>query len=251
MRMSLPHLRIDEEGAGGLSASSLHIGDRFSGTLPNTVWVTGPEGVLPPGVLGTVAVSVLEIEAVFQGRIAAEDIPGPGDDNPNIFIPDGPVSPEHVVVSRDLEAVSSAVCVRGEVIDQAVLIPSHADASVTHNLFKAMGNTVNQAIVVADDDEGWIGGAARVDVDELVMIALQHKDVRIHHRARHVPHGMPALAFQDDVLVERSPHCAVQELCACACEDNTSQRSEWASHDMPIQIQDGPILHCDGMTTTL
>jgi hypothetical protein len=75
----------------------------------------------------------LEIEAVVQGCITAEDIPGPGDDNPNSFIPDGPVSPEHVVVSGDLEAVSlatgaTAACRRGEVIDQAVLIPTNKDA---------------------------------------------------------------------------------------------------------------------------
>jgi hypothetical protein len=236
MRMSLPHLRIGEEGAGGLSASSLasgrsasslHIGDRFSATLPNTVWVTGPEGVLPPGVLGTVAVGVLEVNRIAQGRIALEAVAGPCDDNPRAFIPDGPVAPQYVVVSRDLKAreAGAEACGRGEVIDQAVLIPKNRDACGTNKKFKATGDTVDQAIVVAKDNEGCINGALRQDVDELVMIA-EDNDITIHRgRARHVSHGMPAFAFEDNALMEPSYDCAVQELCAGACEDNTSHHS--------------------------
>jgi hypothetical protein len=105
--------------------------------------------------------------------------------------------------------------------------------------------------VVADDGEGSIGGAVRVDVDELVMVA-EDNDVTIHWaHARHVPHGMPALAFQVDGLVDPSPHRAVQELCAFAREDNTSNHDVLALHNMPIQIQDGSISHCDGPRGTI
>jgi hypothetical protein len=62
---------------------------------------------------------------------------------------------------------------------------------------------------------------------------------------------MPALAFQVDALVEPSPHRAVQELCAFAREDNTSNHAVLALHNMPIQIQDGPISHHDGGRGTI
>ena len=66
----------------------------------------------------------------------------------------------------------------------------------------------------------------------------------IHDRARHVPHGMPAAAFQDNAFVDPSIHRAVQELGAGTPEDNTVER-EGARHDVPLQIQDGSVLYRD------
>jgi hypothetical protein len=63
---------------------------------------------------------------------------------------------------------------------------------------------------------------------------------------------MPAGAFEHDALVEPSLARAVPELCAGAREDYTSKsRAGAARHDMPIQIQDGPIPHRDAEITTL
>jgi hypothetical protein len=126
-------------------------------------------------------------------------VPGPGDDNPNIFIPDGPVSLQHVVVAPDRKADSCChrgTCGSGEVVDQTVFVSTHYDASGKTQL-KATGDIINQAIAVAFDAESWTGAAIRVYVDELVLIA-PHDDATIHPRDRHVPHSMPAVAFQDD-----------------------------------------------------
>src|SRR5262249_1721682 len=68
--------------------------------------VAGPERFLPPCVLGTVAAGVCEVEGVFQGRVAREAVPSPHDDNPTACIPDGPISSQHVVVSRDHKTVA-------------------------------------------------------------------------------------------------------------------------------------------------
>src|SRR6267142_1139716 len=106
--------------------------DRPSGTFHNTRWVTGLECILLPGVVGTVAVGVLDVEAVFQCGIALEAIPGPLDGNPRTFIPYGPVSPQHVVVSRDQDAADTGGtrgCGSGEVIDQAISVSTNKNAS--------------------------------------------------------------------------------------------------------------------------
>jgi hypothetical protein len=234
------------------AALSHQIGDSSSGTSVNTGRVTGPEGVLAPGVLGTVAAGVSEVEGVSQGCVARDAVPGPRDHDAGAFIPDGSVAPQHVVVSCDLKAAANGkdVCGRGEVIDQAVLVPPNGDACA-RTQDRATGDTVHQVIVIAKDSEGWIDGALGHDVDELVVIALHHKDVPIHDRACHVPHGMPTAAFQDDALVQPSGHRAVQELGAHTREDNTSDIAREAIDDVPIQVQDGPVPHRDSAIATL
>lgn len=107
-----------------------------------------------------------------------------------------------------------------------------------------MGHTINQAIVVSRDVEGWIRAALRSDVDEPVVIARDN-NVAIQRGARYVPHRMSTGAFEGNAFVLRPIHRAVPELCLFPREDHTPNPGGIARDRMPIQIQDSSILYCD------
>ena len=102
----------------------------------NTGRVTGVKYVVLPGVMDIVAVSVLEVQDIAQGRVESKVIVGSQDHNPRPVMIRDVVEPEPILISGNANATAPhawAAAIffdRHEVIAQVILVPRHGDAAV-------------------------------------------------------------------------------------------------------------------------